>query len=113
MTKFDLARFKEVCEAHRETFDPDYWMSFRQSLTLDLKEAFRSWGQREVAARPATYDEIVSDLKTASARRAQFGATDAQIATIARLAVRDGLHLSQISCSTLTKSEASSIISSF
>lgn len=67
----------------------------------------------QFASHPATYDEIVDDLSIAASRRQQFGATRAQIETIARLAVRDRLTLDRISCSTLTKAEASAIISTF
>ena len=110
LKNIDIVRFKEVCEAHRETYDPEYWMSFRQSLLVDLKEEFRNWGERPATVRPATFDEIYSNLSVAARRLQQFGASDAQVRFLASLAVKQGLLLSQVELNTLSKAEASAMI---
>lgn len=60
--------------------------------------------------RAATFDEIHSSLSFAACRLQQFGASDAQVRLLATLAVKQGLALSQIEMSTLSKFEASAMI---
>jgi hypothetical protein len=65
-----------------------------------------------VAAGPASWQEFYDMLSMAARVRMQFGASDAQVRLLATLAVQQGLMLRQMEMSTLSKNEASAMISS-
>lgn len=118
VTKINLRAFKLLCEEARD----DYERAVSYGDDVSFKDALKevaathlSWKESDEwlaqqAETPATLDEIVSCLRMASVARMQHGATDAQIVTIAKMAVRDRLPLHRIACTTLTRGEAAAII---
>jgi len=106
---------REFWDDNAETYDNDYRAFLRDEevgCRAFLWNVSDEWKSRAAVA-PAAFDEIVENLSIAAARRQQFGATQAQIEQIARLAVKAGMPLSQISADALTHAEASNIIETF
>lgn len=87
------------------------------SARCGMDEAREDLAKRAAPQTPAddtSFAAIHQHLSMARLGLMQFAATDAQIDTIARLAVRDGVRASQVcGLSGLTKREASGIISTF
>jgi hypothetical protein len=116
--KLNIKAFSREVKELRDGYDADFG-SYREYLRDEMAGMISAgvfvsdeWKAVQ-AVVPATYEEIVSNLSVAAARRQQFGASAEQIATIARLAVRDRLPLSAIEVNVLTASEAANIIASF
>lgn len=87
-------------------------IDYVRSDLYDVRNEVRAEKASSVAAveAPATYNDFYDMLWSASRARMSFGATDAQIRLLARLAVEQGLTRSQMNMTTLTKSEASAMI---
>lgn len=122
ITKISTRSFKYYIEQARdewadeaETWDNDYRGYLRAHTKVGnvcLWNECDAWKAAK-AHTPATFAEIVADLSIAAARRMQFGATEAQVEQIARLAVKAGLPLGKISMNTLDRTEAARIIATF
>ena len=109
MTNLDTKRFKEICEAHRESFDPEYWMSFRQSLKVEIEDEFGIRTPKSVI-QPATFDVVYTMLKVAASKLQNFGASDGQCRAIAARWLSEGATLAQCEMNTLSANEARLIL---
>ena len=116
VTKINLPAFKKACEEARSNYDANGPLSFRDeledALSGDYWKVSDGWKAAQSAA-PATFEEVCSQLRVASARLQDNGATEAQIEQIARLTVRDGLALSVVASTTLSRTNASNMIAAW
>lgn len=118
LTKINSSRFKEICQAHRETFDPEYWMSFRQSLKIDLDETpswklTREWEVRQYnkpKPLPTEADHYTAYWNAAQRAYLQ-GASEGQCHMLARLSAEHGEF--SVFDGILTEQEASRLIAAY
>jgi hypothetical protein len=116
VTKINIPAFKKACEEARSNYSVGGALTFRDeledALSGDYWKNSDEWKAAQSAV-PATFEEVCSQLRVASARLQDAGATDAQIKQIAHLVVRDGLALSAVTSTTLSQTNASNMIAAW